>query len=68
MNRLISFVLFLIVLTLCIGFFRGWFSFSANKELIGNKLDVNFKVDRDKMQEDAKAIQEKTKSVIGSDK
>lgn len=68
MNRFISFVLFLVVITVCIGFFRGWFSLSTNKELLGNKLDVNLKVDRDKMEDDAKAIQEKTKSLIGSDK
>ena len=68
MNRLFSFVLFLVVIVLCVGFFRGWFSLSANNEMLGNKLDVNFKVDRDKMQEDAKAIQAKTKSLIESDK
>jgi len=68
MNRFISFVLFLLVIAVCIGFFRGWFSVSTSKESVGNKLDVNFKVDRDKMQDDAKAIQEKTKSVIGTDK
>jgi len=68
MNRFISFVLFLIEIAVCIGFFRGWFSLSTTKEVLGNKLDVNLKVDRDKMQDDAKAIQEKTKSVLGSDK
>ena len=68
MNRFISFVLFLIVIAMCIGFFRGWFSFSTTKEVLGNKLDINLQVDRDKMQDDAKAIQEKTNSMLGSDK
>jgi len=68
MSRFISIVLLLLVITLCVGFFRGWFSVSTSKEISGNKIDVNFKVDRDKMQDDAKVIQEKTESMIGSDK
>jgi len=68
MSRFISIVLLLLVITLCVGFFRGWFSVSTTKEISGNKIDVNFKVDRDKMQDDAKVIQEKTESMIGSDK
>jgi len=68
MNRFVSLVLLVLVVAVCIGFFRGWFSVSTSNESSGNKLDVNFKVDRDKMQDDAKAIQEKTKSVIGTDK
>ena len=67
MKRFVTILLFLIVLTVCIGFFRGWFSVSTSKELLGNKLDVNFQVDRDKMNSDAKSLQEKTKSMIGSE-
>ena len=67
MKRFITILLFLIVLTVCIGFFRGWFSVSTSKELLGNKVDVNFQVDRDKMNNDAKSLQEKTKSMIGSE-
>ena len=66
MKRFISFVVFLVVLTICVGFFRGWFSLSTNKELLGNKIDVNFKVDRDKINDDATALKENTKSMIGS--
>ena len=67
MKRFISMLLFLVVLTVCIGFLRGWFSVSTSKELLGNKVDVNFQVDRDKMNNDAKSLQEKTKSMIGSE-
>lgn len=67
MKRFISVLLFLVVLTVCIGFLRGWFSVSTSKELLGNKVDVNFQVDRDKMNNDAKSLQEKTKSMIGSE-
>lgn len=41
---------------------------STNKEVIGNKLDVNFKLDADKMKKDANALEEKTKALLSSEK
>ena len=41
---------------------------STNKEAIGNKVDVNFKVDADKMKQDANTLEEKTKALLSSEK
>ncbi len=68
MNRLLSFILIILVVAVGVGFFRGWFSMSTNKEVIGNKLDVNFKLDADKMKKDANALEEKTKALLSSEK
>lgn len=68
MNRLIPFILIVLVLAVCVGFFRGWFSVSTNKELFGNKRDVNFQVDPDKMKQDANTLEQKTKALLSSEK
>ena len=58
----------LIILVVCVGFFRGWFSMTTNNEPLTEKLDVHFQVDRDKMKQDANAVEEKTKSVLNLEK
>jgi hypothetical protein len=68
MNRFISVVLILIILVACVGFFRGWFSMTTNNEPLTEKLDVHFQVDRDKMKQDANAVEEKTKSILNLEK
>ena len=68
MNRFISVVLILIILVVCVGFFRGWFSMTTNNEPLTEKLDVHFQVDRDKMKQDANAVEEKTKSILSLEK
>ncbi|MCY2983415.1 MAG: hypothetical protein NTY15_07220 [Planctomycetota bacterium] len=68
MNRFISVVMILIILVVCVGFFRGWFSMTTNNEPLTEKLDVHFQVDRDKMKQDANAVEEKTKSVLNLEK
>ena len=57
-----------LTIAICIGFVRGWFSMSTNRETLTNKVDVNFKMDPDKMKQDANAVEEKAKSLLGSDK
>ncbi len=57
-----------LTIAICIGFVRGWFSVSTNREPLTNKVDVNFKMDPDKMKQDANAVEEKTKSLLGSNK
>ena len=57
-----------LTIAICIGFVRGWFSVSTNREPLTNKVDVNFKMDPDKMKQDANAVEKKTKSLLGSDK
>ena len=68
MNRLLSFILIILVLGLGVGFFRGWFSMSSNKEAVGDRLNVNFRVDADKMKQDANTLEEKTKALLSSEK
>lgn len=60
-------VLFLLlVLVACIGFFRGWFSMSSEPPNQGNReVNVNLKVDQDKMESDANAVKEKVQELTG---
>ncbi len=67
MNRLIPFILIILVLAVCVGFFRGWFSVSTDKELFGNKMDVNLHVDADKMKQDANTLEQKAKALLSSE-
>lgn len=67
MNRLIPFILIILVLAVCVGFFRGWFSVSTDKELFGNKMDVNLHVDPDKMKQDANTLEQKAKALLSSE-
>jgi hypothetical protein len=55
-------VLFVLVLgVVAFGFYRGWFAFSSHDADDGtNKVNVNLTVDRDKMQEDAETVKQKT--------
>ena len=68
MSRVITFIFALIVLTVCVGFFRGWFSMTTSKEHLSEKLDVHFQVDKSKMQQDANTVEEKTKALFGTEK
>lgn len=67
MNRFLSFVVFLLLFIACVGFFRGWFSMTTKNEPFTEKLDVHFQVDRDKMKQDANAVEDKTKALFSSD-
>lgn len=77
MNRLLSFVLLLVVIGVCLGFFRGWFSLSTNStgsqgntniKSTNDDLDIHFRVDKDKMKQDANTVQENTKVLLGNEK
>jgi hypothetical protein len=55
----------------------GWFSLStrdsgnqgsANTQSAKDELDVHFRVDKDKMKQEANAVQENTKVLIGNEK
>ena len=61
-------VLFILVLgVVAFGFYRGWFAFSSHDTDDGtNKVNVNLTVDRERMQEDARAVKEKTKELTGN--
>jgi uncharacterized membrane protein SpoIIM required for sporulation len=67
MNRFLSIILLLIVLGVCVGFFRGWFSMTTNKELFSEKRDVQLTIDPDKMKHDANAVGDKTKALFSTE-
>jgi hypothetical protein len=61
MKRLFAVLIVLVLLTIGLGFYRGWFAVSSRGPDAGsNKVNINLTVDRDKMHEDAEAIQNKT--------
>ncbi len=45
-----------------IGFYRGWFALSTQKETVTHKVDINLTVDPDKIERDAKKAAEMTKA------
>ncbi len=67
MKKFISFLLVLLVVGACIGFFRGWISLSTNKETLGNKVDVSLQVDPDKIKDDLGTVEEKTKRMLSKE-
>jgi hypothetical protein len=66
MRRFLSFFFLLLLLVVGVGFFRGWFSVSGNKEVLGEKLDVHFQVDPERIKQDANAVEEKTRALLKS--
>lgn len=70
MNR--NFVRVALVLLLCvvgIGFVRGWFVLSNPSPNAGsNKVNINLTVDRDKVEEDAETLRNKTSELTGKAK
>ncbi len=67
MNRsVISLLLVLLVGVAAVGFYRGWFTLSSHRPDAGsNNVNINLTVDRDKMQEDAEAVQVKATELAG---
>ena len=60
MNRLYAALIVLVLLAIGFGFYRGWFALSSrNPDAGNNKVNINLTVDRDKMHEDAQAVQDK---------
>ena len=65
MSRFLSVILLLVVLGVCLGFLRGWFTLTSNKEPISGKRDIHLQVDSDKLQMDVNAVEGKTKALFG---
>lgn len=64
MNRSVTYLLVFIVCVVALGFYRGWFTFSSNPEAGSKKVDVNLTMDRDKMEQDAEKVKEKTAEFV----
>jgi len=65
MSRFLSVILLLVVLGVCLGFLRGWFTLTTNNESISGKRDIHLQVDSDKLQMDVDAVEGKTKALFG---
>jgi hypothetical protein len=61
----ITVLLVLLVGVVAVGFYRGWFTLSSRPDAGSKKVDVSLTLDRDKMQEDASAVQKKTTELVG---
>lgn len=60
--RKLAMVLFLLLLcAVGVGFYRGWFALSSpSSSTESNNVNINLKVDPDKMKADATIVKEKT--------
>jgi hypothetical protein len=66
-KKLFAVVVVLVLVVIGVGFYRGWFALSSPSADQGsNKVNVNLTVDRDKIQEDAAAVQNKTAELTGT--
>ncbi len=58
MKRLLVILAVLVVVSVSLGFYRGWFTMSTDTALDNNKVEVNLTVDPDKAQEDAEELRD----------
>ncbi len=66
MKRFIAVVVLVVLLLIGVGFYRGWFAVSSSEAgKASNKVNVNLTVDRDKIEEDAEAVKNKTTELTG---
>ena len=68
MRKLCSLVIVLAIITVGVGFYRGWFSLSSSRYVEGHKTKVNLTVDEDKMKQDGEKLKEKTRELAGQNK
>ena len=54
MRHLIRFVVLALICLVAVGLYRGWFSFSGNKDAGGDKVNMGVSVDVKKMEGDLK--------------
>lgn len=67
MKRLCVVLAVFALLTVVVGFYRGWFDVStSNHEGGSNKANVNLSLDRDKIQEDAETVKDKANELTGA--
>lgn len=53
-------LIFLTILIVGVGFYRGWFTISAGRETLSHEVDVNLTISPEKVKADAKAAKEET--------
>jgi hypothetical protein len=65
MKRFFPFMIVLVVAVVGIGLYRGWFVVTKTPEPDSNKVDINVRVDPDKVKEDIEAVEEEVKELTG---
>lgn len=68
MRRFCSLLFILAIIVVGLGFYRGWFTVSGDRENQSNKVDVNLTVDPDKVKADAVAVKDKAAELTGQAK
>jgi len=58
MRAILIFVVVLLVGIAGLGFYRGWFQVSSDRDDAENKVNTTFTVDEDKIREDKEKVQE----------
>ena len=66
MKRILAVVVVVALLVIGVGFYRGWFAVSSSEADKSSKVNVNLTVDRDKIEEDAEAVKNKTTELTGN--
>ena len=62
---LITVVLVLVVGVVAVGFYRGWFAFSSRSPAAGsNEVNLNLKLDPDRMKADAATVRDQTAELV----
>ncbi len=58
MRAILIFVVLLLVGIAGLGFYRGWFQISSDRDNTENRVNTTFTVDEDKIREDKEKVQE----------
>lgn len=66
MNRPFITVLFVLLIVVALGFYRGWFTLSRRSpDAESNQVNINLTVDPDKVKADAETVKGKTLELTG---
>ena len=69
MKKLCGMLLLLLICVAGIGFYRGWFSVSSHSaDANSHNVDLNLRVDGDKVKADAETVREKAAELTGDAK
>ena len=63
MKQMFAMLAVLALIIVGLGFYRGWFALSNTRDIDGHKVDVNLKVDEDKMKDDEEKVKEKAREL-----
>jgi len=63
MRRVLGLLLLLVLVVVGVGIYRDWFHFSTSREKDGGNINVDMKIDRERIKADTEAVRDKAKSV-----